>query len=256
MNKISIITINLNNFEGLKRTIDSITIQVYRDYEFIVIDGGSTDQSKTLLELQNKNIKYWISENDSGIYAAMNKGIKQATGDYLLFLNSGDYLVDSNTLSYVSTHLDLEFDILLGNIISNGDIIKQKEKYTFLYFFEGFCILHQASFIKRSLFNKIGLYSTEYKIASDWEFFLKALFLFNAKYLYKDINISIMEPNGISAQDQNKQIIELERNSIFEKNFPGFMPDYYFLRSILVSSKKMQSTFLFKVLKKMRLLKY
>ena len=65
-----------------------------------------------------------------------------------------------------------------------------------------------------------------------------------------------MEPNGISAQDQNKQIIELERNSIFEKNFPGFMPDYYFLRSILVSSKKMQSTFLFKVLKKMRLLKY
>ena len=239
------------------RTVKSVLNQSYLDFEFIIIDGGSDDGSdKYILNIGSKNLIYYLSEKDDGIYDAMNKGIEHANGDYLLFLNSGDYLVDNNTLLYVSENFDLDLDIVLGNIISNGDIIKQKESYTFLYFFEGFCILHQASFIKRSLFNKIGLYSTEYKIASDWDFFLKALFLFNATYLYIDINISVMEPNGISAQDQNKHIIELERNSIFKKNFPGFMPDYYFLKSILVSSKKMQSTFLFKVLKKMRLLKY
>ncbi|MGK0307850.1 MAG: glycosyltransferase involved in cell wall biosynthesis, partial [Urechidicola sp.] len=92
---ISIITINYNDAVGLKKTMASVLEQTYEDIEYIVIDGGSTDGSKAYIELYHKDLAYWVSEPDQGIYHAMNKGIDQATGDYLLFLNSGDWLVDN-----------------------------------------------------------------------------------------------------------------------------------------------------------------
>ncbi len=88
--KLSIITVNLNNKDGLQKTIDSVISQTFKDFEWIVIDGGSTDGSKELIEKYSDYISYWVSEPDKGIYNAMNKGIKVAKGDYLEFLNSGD----------------------------------------------------------------------------------------------------------------------------------------------------------------------
>lgn len=86
MNKrLSIITINYNNLEGLKKTVESVVNQTWQEFEYIVIDGGSTDGSATYLESQNDKITYWVSEPDKGIYSAMNKGIAKATGEYLLF---------------------------------------------------------------------------------------------------------------------------------------------------------------------------
>ena len=98
MPKLSIITVNLNNCIGLQKTFDSLFEQIFKDFEQIVIDGGSTDGSRELIETNVDKISYWVSEKDSGIYNAMNKGIIKATGDYLLFLNSGDHLLHKNIL--------------------------------------------------------------------------------------------------------------------------------------------------------------
>jgi glycosyltransferase involved in cell wall biosynthesis len=92
MPKLSIITINYNNLEGLQRTVESVVNQTWQEFEYIVIDGGSTDGSADFIESQSETIDYWVSEPDKGIYNAMNKGIAKASGEYLLFLNSGDHL--------------------------------------------------------------------------------------------------------------------------------------------------------------------
>lgn len=103
MPKLTIITINLNNKAGLQTTIDSVIAQTYKDFEWIIIDGGSTDGSKELIEKYTNYIKYWVSEPDKGIYNAMNKGIKVAEGEYLQFLNSGDSLFSNSVLSDIFT---------------------------------------------------------------------------------------------------------------------------------------------------------
>jgi glycosyltransferase involved in cell wall biosynthesis len=92
--KLSIITINYNNSIGLKKTIESVVSQSCSEFEFIVIDGGSQDVSKEIIELHQSKINYWVSEKDKGIYHAMNKGIRASSGEYILFLNSGDVLLD------------------------------------------------------------------------------------------------------------------------------------------------------------------
>ena len=106
MNKISIITVNYNDREGLKKTIESVINQTWQDFEFIIIDGGSTDGSREVIEQYKDKIDYWISEPDKGIYNAMNKGIKAASGEFLLFLNSGDRLIDKNITEKVISKLE------------------------------------------------------------------------------------------------------------------------------------------------------
>jgi glycosyltransferase involved in cell wall biosynthesis len=115
--KLSIITINYNDVLGLKRTLESVTGQIYSNFEYIVINGGSTDGSKELLEKYTDKISYWVSEPDQGIYHAMNKGIEKASGEYLLFMNSGDLFYNSGILKEVVDHISkydlIYFDILI-----------------------------------------------------------------------------------------------------------------------------------------------
>ena len=111
--KLSIITVNFNNVEGLRKTAESIVSQTFQDFEWIVIDGGSTDGSKELIEQYSDRIAYWCSEKDSGIYNAMNKGVRYAKGEYINFMNSGDCFADSSVLSDVSERL-------LDNVILYG----------------------------------------------------------------------------------------------------------------------------------------
>ena len=101
MPKLSIITVNLNKAKGLQKTIESVIFQTFTDYEYIIIDGGSTDGSKQIIEQYADKITYWVSEPDSGIYNGMNKGIKVAKGEYCLFLNSEDYLLSNEILQNV-----------------------------------------------------------------------------------------------------------------------------------------------------------
>src|SRR5574344_588656 len=112
---ISIITVNKDNCAGLKFTIDSVLCQTFKDYEWIVIDAASTDGSVELIKQYQEHISYWVSEPDGGIYAGMNKGILKATGEYILFLNSGDLLVNNEVLQSI-VDLSLLGDVVLGKI--------------------------------------------------------------------------------------------------------------------------------------------
>mgnify|MGYP001565636508 FL=1 len=123
---VSIITINYNNASGLKKTIDSVIKQTFKDFEFIIIDGGSTDGSKQVIESNSKSISSWLSEKDNGIYDAMNKGIVKATGNYYLFLNSGDILSEGNILTKVASKLSGGKSFYYGNLLLKKGSVNEK----------------------------------------------------------------------------------------------------------------------------------
>lgn len=177
--KISIITVNYNNLGGLKKTLESVTCQSVKDYEWIVIDGMSTDGSKELLEEYSDTIDYWVSEKDHGIYEAMNKGIKIAKGDYLQFLNSGDSLADPDIIKRFCERHNTE-DVIYGNAIivdGNDDEVKRfhaPDFVKFSYFF-GHALNHQATFFSKRCFKDYH-YNEENRIASDIELYMYLMY--------------------------------------------------------------------------------
>ena len=198
---ISIITINLNNKEGLTKTIESVVNQTYFDkIEYIIIDGGSTDGSVDVIKEFADKISYWVSEQDNGIYNAMNKGIKLATGDYFLFLNSGDYLSQNNVIERVFPYLEDGYDMVYGN---EWKVKAGSAQYEAKYpdklsesFFKMTTLPHQSTFIKRELLNDD--YDENYKVISDWLFFLK-IFRNKATYKHMPFIVSVYNCDGISS---------------------------------------------------------
>lgn len=177
--KISIITINLNNLRGLQRTMESVASQTSKDYEWIVIDGGSTDGSKELIEQNVEHITYWESESDRGIYHAMNKGIEKAKGDYLQFLNSGDSLAGVDIVeSFVSKQSNA--DIIYGNAIYTSVDGKEVRRFIApdtlrLSYFWSHALNHQATFFHRRCFERFR-YNEGNRIASDTELYMQLLY--------------------------------------------------------------------------------
>lgn len=217
--KLSIITINYNNLSGLRKTVESVFAQTCRDFEYIIIDGASTDGSKEYLDsikvnnvadkantdnkLQITNYKLQIiSEPDTGIYNAMNKGIRVSHGDYLLMLNSGDYLVDSNVIARIIPELD-GTDIIQGNTICtrNGKTFVNrgygKSDINYIDVQKGY-FLHQASFCRRTLFEQYGYFDESYKIAGDTVFYIRCLGKGNATFKYVNQTIAYYEGGGVS----------------------------------------------------------
>ena len=212
---ISIITINLNNREGLEKTIRSVVDQTSRDFEWIIIDGGSNDESNLLIQQYSEYMDAWISESDSGIYNAMNKGIKLAHGDYLLFLNSGDVLYSPDVIEKVKCRLK-GADLYIGSQMTKGGIDNPSiDSIDLIRTLIIRAIPHQATFIKKDLFNRLGLYNEEYKIISDWEFFIKAIILNNCSVEKLPYIISEKQPNGISVTDNETNLSE--RQEVLEK---------------------------------------
>lgn len=233
--KISVITINYNDKAGLEKTIKSVISQTFKNFEFIIIDGNSDDGSKEVLNTYSNYITYWVSEPDKGIYNAMNKGIKMATGDYTLFLNSGDRLHDTEVLESVNNLMDKNLDIYYGDIIYD-EIVQHTErtfpdKLTFAFFFEQ-NISHQASFIKRSLFDTIFLYDENFKIVSDWEFFTYAICKREASYKHINLIITDYDATGISSNTNNHPMMYEERAASLRKYFPEFIADYDYLKIV------------------------
>ena len=189
----SIITINYNNSKGLINTLVSVNNQKCNNFEHIIIDGFSTDESINILKsIDNENCT-WISEKDSGIYDAMNKGILKSKGEYILFLNSGDSFHDQNSLLTLTENL-FGFDIVYGDITDKS--YNENKKITFpknLTFEYMLCagLPHQATAIKRNLFYKYGFYETKYKIISDWAFFISILFIHKISYQYIEVPIAV-----------------------------------------------------------------
>lgn len=218
MSKLSIITINYNDAIGLRKTIESVVSQSFRDFEYIIIDGGSSDNSKNvILEYQSK-ITNWVSEKDNGIYNAMNKGILKARGEYCLFLNSGDFLVNQNVLQSVLSH-PTNADIIYGNIhIDWGNNItqgKMPNKITFEQMYLD-TLWHPVSFIKRNLFEKFGFYNESYKIVADYDFFFNVIIMKSVLLSYVDIDISVYNVNGLSSKPENKILERAERKKVVE----------------------------------------
>lgn len=196
--KISIITVCFNAGDRLKSTIESVIHQKYSSFEYIVIDGGSTDTSMEIIKKYESRISLWISEPDAGIYDAMNKGIKLATGEYILMMNAGDIFYDENVLGNVMPFLNGE-DVVSGKALMSNQIwLPAKEEELSLAFFITRSLNHQATFMKRSMFLEDS-YNLKYRISSDSLFFCKKLIFENATYLAIDVFIAKCEDSGASS---------------------------------------------------------
>ncbi len=221
--KLSIITINKNNAQGLERTIKSVINQTFKDLEYIIIDGGSTDKSLDIIKKYQDKINYWISEPDTGIFNAMNKGIKIATGEYLLFLNSGDFLIDSKVLEKIPLSKFQE-QIIYGGIMVNNKYEKHFTDDLTLYFFVKNSLPHCATFIHKKLFEKFGYYDENLKISSDWKFFTEAIIIHNTSFRRINQIISAFFTDGISSK--NIEEVRKEKDKVLQTLFPRIYPDY------------------------------
>lgn len=219
MPKLSIITINYNNHNGLKETVDSVISQTFTDYEWIVIDGGSTDGSRELIQQYKDYFTYWCSEPDKGIYNAMNKGIEHSNGEWLLFLNSGDCIYDNSILDNIFSQ-EYTSDILYGDVFytsSIGDFkVSFPSELTLSYLLQMF-ISHQSSLYRRELFNN-NPYNESFKIVSDWLFHIQMI-LQNKKFEYLPYILTRCDHNGVSVNYE--QLNKEERLRAIELFLPA-----------------------------------
>lgn len=252
--KLSIITINRNNAAGLEKTLKSVAFQTCKDFEHIIIDGASTDDSveviKHYVESTNNpspnnpspntshptpvtqhQIK-WISEPDKGIYNAMNKGIRMASGDYIQILNSGDSLFNEHVVERMLAALEEKKypEILYGNMIKqwpDGRTHRdccEKGQLSMLSFYHG-TLNHDSAYIRRSLFEKFGYYDENLKIVSDWEWYLKAIPLGGVQPVYVNLNVTIFDMAGVS--ESNTAYWKVERRPVLEREVPPMiLADY------------------------------
>lgn len=232
--KLSIITVNRNNAEGLVKTMTSVFCQSYSDLEYIIVDGASTDDSTRIAEdaikrqtLLTPERIIFSSEPDSGIYNAMNKGIAKASGEYLLFLNSGDSLV-GDCLKEISGKLTADFvigreNITKGeNVISTTDTLTENDLTLYNIYLKG--VPHQATFIKRSLFEN-DKYDETLRINADWKVFVQKIVLENASVSLIDTVVSNFDGEGISSTNMEQLLAERER--VFKDLLPVRIADNY-----------------------------
>lgn len=260
--KLSIVTINYNNAEGLRRTLASVAAQTYDSIEHIIIDGNSTDGSVDVIkeyvqrvnseELIVKSV-YWVSEPDKGIYNAMNKGIEVALGrrivnsfnrsersddknkvlpDYVQILNSGDILAAPDVVERMIAAIEkAEYpELLYGNMIkkdyATGKVIGKSRdvEYSLRNYYTG-TMNHDCCYIHRSVYERYGLYDESLKIVSDWKWFMQAIGLGNVKPVYVDIDVTIFDASGIS--ESNLELRNKERRQVLEELLPpAILADY------------------------------
>ena len=248
--KLSIITINYNNAEGLRKTLASVAAQTYPNIEHIIVDGGSTDGSvEVIREYEStlasqlsplvSNLK-WLSEPDKGIYNAMNKGIRMATGEYIEILNSGDILAADDVTERMMAALascseqcerftgEAELQqsdlptILYGNMIkvnAQGKVVGKSgyTEYSLRQFYSS-TLNHDCAYIRKDLFEEYGLYDENLKIVSDWKWYLQAIGLGKVKPEYVDIDVTIFDDGGIS--ETNLALRNAERRKVLEEVLP------------------------------------
>ena len=222
---LSVITVNLNNAAGLRKTLESVAGQSARSkFEFVVVDGASTDGGTDVLQEYADRIDKWVSEPDNGIYNAMNKGVAMASGTYCIFMNSGDIFHDDKTVEHALGFL--QEDLVLGNVqLMDSDIIrKAPEPLTLAGLFDK-SIPHNAAFIKTELLRRHP-YDESRKIISDWKFFLQAIIFDNVSCRSIDTVICDYDRHGISST--NRDLREFERQEVLGELFPErILADYY-----------------------------
>ena len=226
--KLSIITVNYNDATGLERTIKSVISQTFHDYEFIIIDGGSTDGSVNIIKKYEQYINYWISERDGGIYPGMNKGLRQAKGEYVNFMNGGDSYHSADVLERIFS-LDINADIITGAHFGSPHPNVGKNGISLLSLYTG-AVDHQASFIRREIALRHP-YDEDFKIVSDWKFFIQALIFDNCSFYYTNTIVVDVDMTGIS--NTNRSLDRKERENVLHELFSErVLQDYQLLSSI------------------------
>ena len=234
--QLSIITINRNNAFGLEGTMKSVLSQTSSSFESVVVDGASSDGSVEIIRRFADNCgnrMKWISEPDMGIYNAMNKGIRMASGDYVQFLNSGDCLADETVVERMMRALEQNNypSILYGNMLKDmpdGMILRDRcfagQDITFLGFYVG-TLNHSPALIRRSLFDKYGYYDETLKIVSDWKWYLQAIAMGEERPVYVDVDVTLFDMHGIS--ETNKGLDKEERKRVLSEMVPAsILADY------------------------------
>jgi len=220
MPELSIITVNYNNREGLRRTVLSVIGQTFSNFEFIIVDGGSTDGSVDVIRSNQQRVDHWVSEKDGGIYNAQNKGIKAAKGKYLLFLNSGDFLCSKETLSEVFRKEHSE-DIVYGDMRinwgNNSISVGKSPASISLEHMVNDTLWHPVSFIKRSLFEDFGMYDETYRLVADYEFFFRTIIHHKVTTRHIDVIVAEFDTGGVSSSPANKKSEKEERQRVLEK---------------------------------------
>lgn len=210
--RFTVITVCYNDKQGLERTICSIINQTYTDYEYIIIDGGSTDGTTDLIKQYNEHVTFWISEPDNGVYDAMNKAIDYATGEHCIFMNAGDCFFDNQVLFQVAQYGN-QYDLGVGISSNTSHETKSQKVYPpknlSSLFWENYSVIHQAAFMRTSML-KERKYDTNYRIVADWKYMFTEYL--SRTYTYQPMNVCvcIFEGGGISS-DTAKRISERDR---------------------------------------------
>ncbi|NDV69036.1 glycosyltransferase family 2 protein [Dysgonomonas sp. 25] len=260
MKKLSVITINYNNSAGLEKTIKSVINQDFDNIEYIVIDGASTDDSVKVIEKYADKITYWVSEPDSGVYNAMNKGIKAANGEYVTFINSGDILLQDIDFNKAIAHIEGEdiiyFDLEIRNEDNTDAYIKTYSDHPDFYYFATDSLPHAGAFIKREQLVQYGYYNEDFKIVSDWAFFMDSILKNNATFKHVNESYVIFFTNGISSLPESQKLIHKERSKHIEFSFPAYYKIYTEWYSNMLELYKIKTSFSVKLLKKVGFLKW
>jgi len=243
---LSIITVNKNNAAGLEKTIQSVVCQTSHDYEYIIIDGASDDESVNIIKKHANKINYWVSEPDTGIYNAMNKGIRKAQGDYCLFLNSGDWLIEPKTLENVFSEIKgKEADIFYSDKSKSDNTLKQYPYDLSLMILVKHTINHQNTLIKRSLFSDHGFYNENLAISSDWEFILFEFWKYKNIFNHIKTNIAIFDVNGIGSSEtleRTKEALIVFKNVFNDNQLSETFFECYKLNLEFLKYKKFKKT--------------
>ena len=220
---ISIITVTFNAEKHIEETIESVVSQSYKNIEYIIVDGMSTDGTADIIQRYRQHIAHFVSEKDNGIYDAMNKGIRKATGELTGIINASDFYEPNAVETVVSAYLqDKEAGIFYGNINmlnENGSFFKLKKPITNLdNLYKGMSLYHPTFFTAKSVYEKYGLYDLQYKIASDFDFSIRC-HLAGVKFVYIDRVISNFRKGGISSKREKAAHREC-RNVLIQNGYP------------------------------------
>lgn len=212
--KISIITVCWNSADTIKDAINSVLMQSYPDIEYIIVDGGSTDGTVQIIESFKDQIAKFVSEPDNGIYDAMNKGIKLCTGDVIGILNSDDFYASNDLIQKVFDGFPSSADMVFGDVL----FVDRKAIHQHLRYIDGSAFKpwklrfgwmppHPACFIRSHVYSNFGLYKTEYKIAADYEFFVRILFVKKVRATHNPEIMISMREGGVSTKNLKSTIV-------------------------------------------------
>lgn len=218
--KLSIISVNLNNAAGLRKTMESVFCQTFTDFEYLIIDGGSVDGSVEIIKEFASKITYWVSEPDKGTFNAMNKGILKAKGEYCLFLNSGDYFPAINILKSIISKFSEGSDIIYCNGYFEDKKCRKEIRFNSSLtkdFFFNSSLMHPSSYIKKEIIINLGLFDEKLRFCADYDFFVKC-FVNKFKYQYIDIFSSVFSVGGVSTEKSYSKFI-IEENQIIRKKY-------------------------------------